>query len=122
MTYRVITLAAAVLLAGCGSKQDAAEPAKAETAAASAATGPAAGGAPTRDFMVGKWAEDGECDLAIDFKADGSMVGPVDEWELEDGKLTMVGLPQKMHLRVIDDRTMESRVDGTGDPRKLTRC
>jgi len=126
MTYRAITLAAALLLAGCGEKQDAAAPAKAEADAAAspaaAAAAPAAGGAPTKEFMVGKWGEDGECELAIDFKADGTMVGPVDKWELEDGKLTMVGLPQKMHLKVIDDKTMESRLDGTGEPRKLTRC
>jgi hypothetical protein len=31
-------------------------------------------------------------------------------------------MPQRMHLTVIDDKTMESRIDGTGDPRKLTRC
>ena len=135
MTYRVFAAAGAVLLlAACGSADDAgkaesaapeaAAPAEAPAAAEAAApAGPAVAGAkPTKEFVVGKWAEDGDCTLAIDFKADGTMDGPVEKWNLEDGKLEMVGLPQKMHLTVIDDKTMESRLDGTGEPRKLTRC
>lgn len=126
MTYRAITLAALLLLAACGGKKDAAEPAKAEgdaaPAAAAAAAAPAAGAAPTREFIVGKWGEDGDCKLAIDFKADGSMDGPVEKWEFKDGKLTMVGLPGTFDLKVVDDKTMESRADGTGEPHKLTRC
>ena len=135
MTYRVFAAAGAVLLlAACGSADDAekaagaapeaAAPAEAPAAAEAAApAGPAVAGAkPTKEFMVGKWGEDGDCTLAIDFKADGTMDGPVDKWNIEDGKLEMVGMPQKMHLTVIDDKTMESRLDGTGEPRKLTRC
>jgi len=127
---------AALLLAACnsGEKTDAGAQASApasETAAtpdaaadpAPAAAKATAGGPPSREFMVGKWAEDGDCTLAIDFKADGAMVGPVDKWELDDkGALTMVGIPGTMQLKVVDDKTMESRRDGTGDPRKLTRC
>lgn len=133
----IIVFAAAVSLAACGGKPaensasadagnvtenaaaPAAEPAKTETAAAT----PAAGSGPSKEFMVGKWGENGDCTLAIDFKADGSMDGPVDKWELDgNGVLTMVGMPQKMHLTVVDDKTMESRLDGTGSPRRLTRC
>jgi hypothetical protein len=135
MTYRVFAAAGAVLLlAACGSADEAekaesaapeaAAPAEAPAAAEAAApAGPAVAGAkPTKEFLVGKWGEDGDCTLAIDFKADGSMDGPVEKWNLDDGKLEMVGMPQKMHLTVVDDKTMESRLDGTGEPRKLTRC
>jgi len=138
MRYGVFAAAGAVLLlAGCGSANEAEkaddgatetaapaeDPAAAEAASPAAPAGPAVAGAkPTKEFMVGKWGEDGDCTLAIDFKADGTMVGPVDKWNLEDGKLEMVGLPQKMHLKIVDDKTMESRIDGTGDPKKLTRC
>jgi len=131
----VLAAGAAFLLASCGSaeKSDASTEASADTAAApeAAADGavmadaaaPGAGSAPTREFMVGKWGEDGDCALAIDFKPDGSMDGPVDKWELENGELTMVGLPGTFVLKVIDDKTMESRADGgKGDPHKLTRC
>jgi hypothetical protein len=60
--------------------------------------------------------------LAIDFKADGTMDGQVEKWSLEDGKLSMEGMPQKMHLKVVDDKTMESQIDGKGEVSKLTRC
>ena len=120
---------AALILAACGSSEETApspdstapaEPTQAPDPAAAAA--PGAGAAPTREFIVGKWGEDGDCALAIDFKADGSMDGPVDTWNYENGQLEMVGLPQKFSLTVVDDKTMESRADGKGDPHKLTRC
>ena len=130
----ILALAAALSLAACGgqagtdeAKNDtagtpgnsaAAEPPATETAAAT----PAAGKAPTKEFMVGKWGQDGDCALAVEFKADGSMVGPVDRWELNGAELTMVGLPQKMILSVVDDKTMESRLDGKDPPDRLTRC
>lgn len=34
----------------------------------------------------------------------------------------MVGLPGTFDLKVVDDKTMEARADGTGEPHKLTRC
>ena len=96
-----------------------AAPASPEAAPASAAKG----GKPDKAFMVGKWGEGGDCTvLAIDFKADGTMDGPVEKWNLEDGKLEMVGMPQRMHLTIVDADTMESRIDGTGEPRTLKRC
>ena len=130
----ILVLAAALSLAACGGKTGADEAANNTAAApensaaaepagtAVAAATPAAGKAPTKEFMVGKWGQDGDCALAIDFKADGSMVGPVDRWELNGAELTMVGLPQKMILSVVDDKTMESRLDGKEPPDRLTRC
>jgi hypothetical protein len=138
MNHRILSAGAALMLAACGGQPapneaaaDTTNSAEAAPAATTSETAPAAdtatatpakGAAPTKEFMVGKWGESGECELALEFKADGSMVGPVDRWELNGAELTLVGLPQKMVLSVIDDKTMESRLDGTGEPRRLTRC
>jgi hypothetical protein len=92
------------------------------TANATAAAAPAAGAAPTKEYLLGAWGEDGNCELPITFKADGTMDGPVDRWELNGAVLTMVGLPQTFTLSVIDEKTMESRAGGTDEPHKLTRC
>lgn len=97
----------------------ASEPAATTAAAAPVAAAP--GSKPTKDFMVGKWGEEGDCNLAIEFKADGTMVGPFEKWNLEDGVLEMVGNPQKISLTVVDDKTMESQI-GNDPKHKLTRC
>lgn len=132
MNRHVLSVAAlSLVLASCGgaaeTEGEAASPAEtaaASDAAAAAVPPPAApGGAPDKAFMAGSWGDNGDCALAIEFKADGSMVGPFEKWELDDqGVLTMVGNDQKMHLKVIDEKTMESRIGGTGEPHKLTRC
>ncbi len=140
MSMRLFTVAlAAASLAACGGTKeseatatDSAVPSEAAAATgapattAPAVTGaaaatPAKGAAPTKEFMVGKWGEAGECDMALGFKADGTMDGPFDGWSLSGNELTMVGNPQKITLTVVDDKTMESR-NGDGAPRKLTRC
>lgn len=79
------------------------------------------GAAPTKEYVVGKWGENGDCTLAIEFRADGTMVGPFERWELNGAKLTMVGAPEAMTLSVVDQNTMESRL-GTAAPRRITRC
>lgn len=139
MMLRILmtTVAAGALAACSGSKEPeasasaAAAPSEAAAIASAVPTAapvggavatPAKGAAPTKEFMVGSWGDNGDCGMAISFKADGSMVGPFEKWELDSGVLTMVGNPQKMHLTVVDGKTMESRLDGTGSPRKLTRC
>jgi hypothetical protein len=135
MNYRVFAAAGAVLLlAGCGSADEAkkddagtetpAAPAEAPAVTEAAApAGPAVAGAkPTKDFMIGKWGEDGDCTLAIDFKADGTTDGPFGNWSLEDGVLTMADAPQKVHVTIVDDKTMDSRLDGKGESKKMTRC
>ena len=76
---------------------------------------------PTKEFIVGKWGEDGDCALAIDFKADGTMDGPFDGWTWDGKDLAMPPNPAKMTLTVIDAKTKESRHEGD-KPRKLTRC
>lgn len=73
--------------------------------------------------MVGKWGEGDACDMPIDFRADGTMDGPVEKWELNGDMLTMVGIPSSIRLKVVDANTMESRADdGKADPRTLKRC
>jgi hypothetical protein len=136
MRYGVFAAAGAVLLlSGCGSANEAetadgaaaeaAAPAEAPAAAEAAAApaGPAVAGAkPTKDFMVGKWGEDGDCVMAIDFKADGTTDGPFGDWNLDDGVLTMGDAPQKVHLTIVDDKTIDSKLDGKGPSKKMTRC
>jgi len=93
----------------------------ADVVANAAVVTPAAGAAPTPEFMVGRWGEEGDCTLAIDFRADGTMDGPFERWSLDGDRLTMEGNPQVSTLSVVDQNTMESRLEG-GPPRRLTRC
>lgn len=85
---------------------------------------PAKGKPPTREYFVGVWAEAGKsCDTALDFKADGTLIGPFPRWELSDtGELTMVGNRQKIFLTVVDANTLQSRRAPTDPPRTLKRC
>jgi hypothetical protein len=124
---------AALALSACGSSDtaeapaaDEAAPAEAaapeEVAAAEPAAAPAKGEKPTKEFMVGKWGEDGDCVMAIDVKADGTTDGPFGNWNLEDGVLTMADAPQKVHLTVVDEKTIDSKLDGKGASKMMTRC
>ena len=139
MKYGLFATAGAVfLLAACGSANEAEETGDAATEATTEATAPAetpaaaeaaapagpavAGAKPTKEFMVGKWGEDGDCVMAIDFRADGTTDGPFGNWNLEDGVLTMADAPQKVHVTIIDDKTMDSKLDGKGESKKMTRC
>jgi hypothetical protein len=88
---------------------------------ASTPTTAAAGAAPTRDYIVGKWGEDGDCTLAIEFRADGSTDGPFGNWSLNGDQLSMADNPQVMTVSVIDQNTMQS-VRAGDRPRRLTRC
>ncbi len=103
----------------------AAEPAPASAETASP-TKPAfaKGKPPTKEYFVGIWAEEGQsCDTALDFKADGTLIGPFPRWELgETGELTMVGNRQKIFLTVVDANTIQSRRAPTDPPRTLKRC
>lgn len=96
----------------------------ASTPSADTPTVPAKGKPPTREYFVGVWAEQGKsCDTALDFKADGTLIGPFPRWELSDtGELTMAGNRQKIFLTVIDANTMQSRRAPNDPPRTLKRC
>ncbi len=138
MQVRLILAATAALsLTACNKSAESADsaaqasasaPAPASSTAPLAATPSAApasvepGSAPTKEFLIGKWAEAGECELALQFNADGTMVGPFERWTLDGGVLAMEGNPSKIHLKVVSANEMESRIDGTGSPHKLIRC
>ena len=126
MNHRILLAAtAAFALSACSETKtadDAAKTAEAAPAAAAAAGAPPVGTAPTKEFMVGSWGTDGDCELAIGFKADGSMDGPFDGWKLDGNVLTMIGNPQTSALSVVDDKTLSATNSATGKSYKLTRC
>lgn len=91
------------------------------TVATSAAASPGVGDKPTREFIVGKWGTDGDCTLAIDFRADGTSDGPFGNWSYSDGVIRFDEEPTVMaNVTVIDDNTMESSNDGQTS--MMTRC
>lgn len=115
--------AAATETAPAASEAAASEPA----AAAAPAAAPAKGDKPTREFIVGKWGTNGDCELAMDLRADGTSDGPFGNWTYADGVLGFVDAPEmKISVTVVDDKTMESRnsasSDGGSKAQKMTRC
>ena len=73
--------------------------------------------------MAGIWGQGDACDLPIDFQPDGSIKdGPFAKWDIADGYLIMEGAPQKMKLTVIDEKTMDSQIEGSTTVNKLKRC
>ena len=99
-----MTILAAAMLAACGGDESsnaatevAANEAAPEVAAANdaAPVTPAAaevGGAPTADYMVGKWsAIDEDCSDTLEFRKDGTLTTPIGDakWTLVGDKLTM---------------------------------
>lgn len=98
-------LTATMLLAACAkSAPDAANAASAANAAVEAPAAPAAapaveaaapaavGGAPTADYMVGKWsAIEEDCSDTLEFRKDGTLTTPIGDakWTLVGDKMTM---------------------------------
>jgi|GEM_PF-736720 len=100
---------------------DPAQPTAAESPTEAAAF--TVGEAPSKAFMVGIWGEGEGCELPINFQADGTTKdGPFEKWDIQDGKLVMEGAPQKMMLKVVDAKTMESQIEGSDKKRVLKRC
>jgi hypothetical protein len=78
---------------------------------------------PSREFVVGKWGTNGDCELAIDLRADGTSDGPFGNWTYNDGVIGFVDEPDfKVNVTVIDDSTMESTSESSGKTQKMTRC
>ena len=130
MRYSILFAAGAALaLAACSETESPAPEASSDTAdattAAPAPAGPAtfaAGAAPSKEFMVGTWGEGDACEQPINFQADGTIKdGPFPTWDLQDGQLTM-GDMVKLTLTVVDDKTMESRMEGSDEATILKRC
>lgn len=105
MTFRFAFAASAMLaLAACG------------------AAGNKPGDKPSKDFVVGNWGTDGNCQLAMELKADGTSDGPFGNWTYEDGKIGFADAPEmKIEVTVVDDKTMQAK-NSTGGSHKMTRC
>lgn len=136
---RFAALVAALVLAGCGGQTGSAvvgsdSPASSATSAAESSTpssqvpaspaaAPAAGEKPPREFVVGKWGTDGDCELAIDLRADGTSDGPFGNWAYSDGVISFPEEPDfKVNVTVVDDNTMESTNATSDKTSKMTRC
>jgi hypothetical protein len=146
MKYAILFASAATLaLTACNQSEepaadapdapaaDAADTAAAEPAAAAPA-GPtgadaafAAGQPPSREFMVGTWGEGDDCELPINFQADGTTVdGPFKNWAIEGENLVMsdpdLDGNVKVKVTVVDANTMDSMAEGSDEARTLKRC
>ena len=133
MKYAILLLAGAAL--ALGACQESAEPdlaapdtGEATEAAAAAPAAPSgsaaftAGQPPSKEFMVGIWGEGEECELPIDFQAGGTVKdGPVDTWDIANGKLVMDDLIE-LNVRVVDAETMETQPDGETEWKTIKRC
>ena len=125
--HTALVAATAFALTACGgAAQTAADPtdtpASGEATVSSAAT-PAAGEKPGKDFLVGKWGTDGDCDLAIDLRADGTSDGPFGDWTYDDGIISFADAPDLLiSVTVIDGQSMESTNDSSGKTTRMTRC
>ena len=122
-------------LAGCGGQD---KPAAQATAAASSAptsssapsqvtttpaAAPAKGEKPTKEFVIGKWGTDGDCQMAIALLPDGTSDGPFGNWAYSDGVISFLEEPDfKVNVTVIDPNTMESTNATSDKVSKMTRC
>jgi hypothetical protein len=113
--------------------------ASAANPAAPAATAPAAASAPSpakpetgaapvldRNYLVGRWTDDGDCSRAFEFTADGRSIaadGSVTNWSLDGDRLTAIGPGGSATLRIapIDQNTM-SAISPDGRSGTSTRC
>ncbi len=145
----IVALAAALALAGCGSRTTAApasdtsassmvtssaatssaatSSAEAVTttsaAPASPAAAPAPGETPPREFVIGKWGTDGDCEMAVDLRADGTSDGPFGDWTYNNGVIGFVEEPDfQVTVTVIDENTMESTNPTSEKTTQMTRC
>lgn len=125
----VAPIAAALVLAACGGQsKTAAEPsevpassAESRAASTSVVAAPGKGETPPRDFIVGKWGTDGDCEMAMDLRADGTSDGPFGDWTYSDGAISFVDVPElKITVTVIDDDSMRS--DNGESTSTMTRC
>ena len=87
---------------------------------------PAARVAVDRDFLIGTWADQGDCSTAVAFTADGGYAtadGAEGQWSLAGDTLTLSGEAGATRLTIIpiDRNTMEViGEDGSHD--RSTRC
>jgi len=105
-------------------KSAAAMPAETKAEAKAEPVSLALDGAITKEFMTGKWADvkDGDCALAQDFKADGTVDGFFESWKLEGDNLvvTIMDETKSIPVKMIDANQVD--VDRDGKIFRLVRC
>lgn len=136
MNSRILTtFLAATVLAGCSggtaetaNNEAAVEAPSAPEAPAVTPASAAAGGAPTADYMVGKWsAIDEDCADTLEFRKDGTLTTPIAEakWTLVGDELTMDygdGSKQKpSKIKVLSQERIEI-TRGSGGKETAIRC
>lgn len=92
-------------------------------ASESPAAAPAKGEKPTKEFVIGNWGTDGDCQMAIELRPDGTSDGPFGNWAYSDGVISFPEEPDfKVNVTIIDDNTMESTNATSDKASKMTRC
>lgn len=80
---------------------------------------------PDRAYVLGRWTDDGDCDNAVDFTADGRFLaanGSQGLWNLAGDRLTLTGASTTtLQLVPIDQNTMNV-VNPDGSLGRSTRC
>lgn len=103
---------------------NAATPAE-EVRPAKEAVSVASTGAYSKDYMIGKWADekDNDCMLAQDFKADGTVEGAFDSWSVSGSELHAMMAGEKMvfAVTVVDEKHIDV-VSPQGKKSRLVRC
>ena len=111
-----ITFAGLVAVAACS--PPAATTAETHATTVEAAASQAAGAAPTREFIVGRWGENGDCAKDLTINADGTFTsysGMSGHWTLEGDGLSLEGESGSFLLRVAagpNDTLMIGQPDG----------
>ncbi|MEA3045203.1 MAG: hypothetical protein QOH47_3041 [Sphingomonadales bacterium] len=102
------------------------KPAEGGAAVPAASAGP---GQLDRDFLVGRWTDDGDCsaggDTAIEFTRDGRFIaanGGTGLWNLDGDELTMSGSQTATIRLVVIDRDTMTVVNSDGSLGRSTRC
>jgi hypothetical protein len=102
--------------------------ASAPAADAPPAVAPAPAAAPVLDqnYLVGRWADDGDCSRAAEFLADGRFTGAdggIGNWALEGNELIATGPAGTVTVRITPvDQNMMTTVGADGQVETSTRC
>lgn len=99
---RLSVVAAALVIAACSPAAEAPAAPQAAAPGASAPVGEQAGAIPlTREFLVGRWGDNGDCNAAVVFNADGTyqIGGAPGRWTLAGDIITMSGAAGSFPLR-----------------------
>ena len=124
----LFSAAMVISLTACGNSETAAPVNKTadqdQNSLSKDAKAPSANLALTKEFMTGKWAleSDGDCTLAQNFKADGSVDGFFQKWSLEGSKMQVQVEDESMTfvLKIIDANRVEAVMNGKTD--HMVRC